>query len=848
MNLTYDAHHESKPLRIMQYNVAKTREIMDSILNTEDTQDYALLLLQEPCRNYKQTIPLLHHAWTAIEPTHLTENPPRAAIYVNNGKIPIDSIEILPIPHEDITAISLPAEHPFHKRTLIVNLYNDSATHSATEQLRNIFHHHLKIDDYDIVLVAGDFNLHHALWNPPGYTVQEPQAQNVVETMMDANLRPLLPLGTITRTPPQRNPTIHPTAIDLVWGNENAENILVKCHTVERTKDHASDHHPIEIILNLCPKKGPAMVPPYDYDKTNWDLVNIELECLLPPLIDPTDVTPQNLDDFALSLVDAYQKAVAKQTPRKRPCPHSKRWWNNKLTAMRRQTNRIRNRYWRSQDEMDGEEWREMRAKYKHEIKKAKQKTWQKFVEEADERTIWTVKKYIDKPPSPYFIPTINSATSNEKKADEFARVFFPPPPPARTTDIDDASYPDPVPSNPVITMKQVRRAIDKISPKKAPGPDEIANIVLKKTFAVTAKHLHALTQGSINTSHFPTPFKTTTTVVIRKPGKPDYTKANAYRPIALENTLGKLIESVITELLSHAVEEYQLIPPQHYGGRPGRTGEEAMIMLTERIMHAWKEGARYSVIFMDVAGAFNHVHPRRLIHNMRKRKVPDFIVRWVENFLLDRSTRLKFNGVESEKIRTNAGVPQGSPISPILYMFYNADLLDIPGVRSGVLSLGFIDDIVFGIQGETEEGNARELERMLMEAERWREMHGARFEESKYVLVHFTRAHSSNTAEAAYVRIGNTTIKPSEVAKYLGVIFDRKLSFRQHMQYAAKKGTQFALAISRIANCTRGPAYHHIRTLFTAVAAPRMDYAAIVWYRPFKARAPHITKRWCQN
>jgi ribonuclease HI len=52
-------------------------------------------------------------------------------------------------------------------------------------------------------------------------------------------------------------------------------------------------------------------------------------------------------------------------------------------------------------------------------------------------------------------------------------------------------------------------------------------------------------------------------------------------------------------------------------------------------------------------------------------------------------------------------------------------------------------------------------------------------------------------------------------------------------MQYAAKKGTQFALAISRIANCTQGPTYRHTRMLFTSVAAPRMDYAAIVWYKP---------------
>ena len=103
------------------------------------------------------------------------------------------------------------------------------------------------------------------------------------------------------------------------------------------------------------------------------------------------------------------------------------------------------------------------------------------------------------------------------------------------------------------------------------------------------------------------------------------------------------------------------------------------MMMLQERIKHAWKEKAVYSAVFMDVAGAFNNVHHQRLIHNMKKRKVPNFIVRWTESFLQGRSTRLRFNGVESERICTNAGVPQGSPISPILYMFYNADLLDIP-------------------------------------------------------------------------------------------------------------------------------------------------------------------------
>src|SRR5579859_1214810 len=841
MNDTQEPQHRDRKLHILQYNVAKKREIMDSILNDEDTKGHALLLLQEPCRAYKQKSLLLHHSWTALEPTHPMENrPPRAAIYFNNNKIPPASIEQIPIPHPDILAISITSQPPFVKPILIVNLYNEARTYSTTNELRAILLQHLKITNYDIVLVAGDFNLHHALWNPPGYTPQEPEAQTLVETMMEANLRPLLPLGTITRSPARRDSSESPTSIDLVWGNENANEILLKCNTVQETNDHGSDHHPIEIILDLQPKKLPPTLPSYNYNKTNWDLVKIDLECLLPPILNPDNTTPQELDNYASSLVSAYQKAVAKHTPRKRPSPHCKRWWSPTLSTLRKQMNHSRNRYWRTHNERDGDEWREMRGRYKYEIKEAKRRTWETFVEEADERTIWTVKNYIDKPPSPYYIPTINNATSNEQKAIEFSAAFFPPPPPARTDDIGQSTDPNPVSSNPAISMTQVQRAIDKISPKKAPGPDEIANITLKKTFSVTSCHLHSLIQASVNVAHFPTAFKSTTTVVLRKPGKPDYTTAKAYRPIALENTLGKLIESVIAELLSHAVEEYQLIPPQHYGGRPGRTGEEAMTMLVERIKHAWKEGVPYSAVFMDVAGAFNYVHHKRLIHNLKKRRVPGFIVRWVESFLCDRSTRLKFNGVESERICTNAGVPQGSPISPILYMFYNADLLEVQEGRSGELSLGFIDDIAYGVQGETVEANARSLEGMLRKAESWREKHGARFETSKYILIHFTRARKSPNSDtnttAAYIRIGDTTIKPAETARYLGVLFDRKLTFQQHIQYAAKKGTKFALAISRIANCTRGPTYQQTRNLVSAVVLPRVDYAAVVWYRPSQA------------
>ena len=63
--------------------------------------------------------------------------------------------------------------------------------------------------------------------------------------------------------------------------------------------------------------------------------------------------------------------------------------------------------------------------------------------------------------------------------------------------------------------------------------------------------------------------------------------------------------------------------------------------------------------------------------------------------------------------------------------------MLDIP--KRPDLGLGFIDDIAYGTRAKSTEENAEKLTKMLEKAEEWRKSHGAQFERSKYMLVHFT-------------------------------------------------------------------------------------------------------------
>src|SRR5437762_7673861 len=123
-----------------------------------------------------------------------------------------------------------------------------------------------------------------------------------------------------------------------------------------------------------------------------------------------------------------------------------------------------------------------------------------------------------------------------------------------------------------------------------------------------------------------------------------------------------------------------------------------------------------------------------------------------------------------------------------------NVSFAEIPK-RGKQLRLGFIDDILYGAQSKTAKENAVELEQLLARAEKWRERHGAQFEKSKYVLIHFTRNRS--TQVEATVTVGGTTIHPSSEAKYLGVTFDQKLKFPSHIERIVAKGTKYAFAIA---------------------------------------------------
>ncbi|CDO75949.1 hypothetical protein BN946_scf184810.g3 [Trametes cinnabarina] len=218
--------------------------------------------------------------------------------------------------------------------------------------------------------------------------------------------------------------------------------------------------------------------------------------------------------------------------------------------------------------------------------------------------------------------------------------------------------------------------ALADLSPFKAPGPSGIPNAALIHCADIIRGTYANILNACIQLHYHPPAWKKFTTITLRKPGKPSYLVPKAYRPIALEDTSSKVLESVVARRLAGLAEMHGLLPANHFGGRAGRTTTDAVLFLTQRVKDAWRKGHVATVLFLDITSAFPSVNHARLLHNLRKRQVPEDLVLWIQDFLSDRCTQVKFDDFTSEPLHASSGLPQGSPLSPILYLFYSADLL----------------------------------------------------------------------------------------------------------------------------------------------------------------------------
>ena len=593
---------------------------MADMFSLQETYSYDILALQEPFQNQHQAT-TYHPAKDRFHLLYFNSINTRTCFFINKRIDPRTwNIKYI---NGDICILQL--ETPSREHLWIYNVYNEPGAESATRTLEILDDELQGANNQRYILLLGDFNLHHPQWSGICRQRPSPQAHNLLRITSNSCLWQVTPKGLKTHRCHTGDSTI-----DLAFTTHSLRERLVHCR-LSHELDCDSDHLPINIQFNWeweeATRRRTRNWHATDIDKLRAKVKNGILS------LQQSNVAIQTLgalDDLTAKLIHILVDAIDTSTPWHNPSPRAISGFDSACKRACAETQQLRRVWQLSRLDEDRKAYNKARNQKGRLISKHLRQAYRDRVTDAasSPKGLWKITKWAvhrQETPTTTITPPLSKPdgsleTTPEGKAQLLKATFFPPPFVADLRDIAGYDYPTPH-RCPVITEAEIERAVRKAALNKAPGTDGITNGILQKVLDLILPTLHQLFNSSLDLGHFPRHFRESITVVLRKPGKDDYSMPKSYRPIALLNTLGKALEAIIATRLMYLADHYDLLPQTHIGGRRMRSTEHAVHILLEEIHKAWRNKQVASLLLLDVSGAFDNVSHPRLLHNLRKRK-----------------------------------------------------------------------------------------------------------------------------------------------------------------------------------------------------------------------------------
>jgi len=278
--------------------------------------------------------------------------------------------------------------------------------------------------------------------------------------------------------------------------------------------------------------------------------------------------------------------------------------------------------------------------------------------------------------------------------------------------------------------------------------------------------------------------------VIIPKPNKKSYDSPKAFRSIVLLNTVGKLIKKVIGDHLQFHVASNDFIHLCQLGGLKFKSTIDVGVALTHIICSGWVKNLSTSTLLFDIVQFFPSLNHHLLSCIIKKAGFDNQIVLFFLNYLVDRRTNYFWNNFMSPVFDVNVGVGQNSALSPILSALYLSPLIYIlenclKNLKIPNYIISFVDDGLFISQSKSFDISNSCLFCSFNILSNFLKKFGLVVEHSKTEIFHFNRSHGTfNPPLLDLSPLGGNILCPNNTWKYLGFIFDRKLTFHQQIYF----------------------------------------------------------------
>lgn len=678
------------------------------------------------------------------------------------------------------------------------------------------------------ILLMGDFNAHSSLW---GCSKTDSKGDQI-ENFLSASNMCLLNNKSHTYIHPATgahssidlsicDPDIF---LDLVWSvNDDL------C---------GSDHYPIFVSI---PSVSPVIENQrWKLKKADWDTFS----SLCSSELRYENLTPSDnaIHSFSSTLLEICNKTI----PKTKPTGHcrQKPWFSDDCKQAIKDRKTAISEFKRNPSDQNLARYRIMRAKARRTIRHSKRTSWQSYVSKLSSKTpmkkIWDmVRKISGKPSSPTIshlkdnnniieepisiVNTLGSTIANNSSSTRASKSFHKYKSQQEKNPIKFESDNTEIYNLP-FCLSELEDSL-KQSHDTSTGPDNIHYQMLKHLPYSALETLLRIFNDIWTSGNFPPTWSEAIVIPINKPGK-DPADPNNYRPIALTSCVCKTLERMINNRLVWYLEKNNIISELQSGFRKRRSTVDHLVRLESFIREGLARREHVVAVFFDLEKAYDTTWKYGILRDMFNAGLRGRLPSFIANFLSDRHFRVRIGSFLSDLFDQEMGVPQGSILSVTLFTLkINSIVNCLPvGVRGSL----YVDDFLICYRSKNMRSIERQLQCCLNRVQTWADENGFKFSESKTVAMHFCNNHTLHPDP--HLTLYNSPIPVVEETKFLGLIFDRKLSFIPHIKYLKDKCLKAMNLLRVVAHTDWGADAATLLRLYRSHIRSKLDYGCIVY------------------
>lgn len=379
------------------------------------------------------------------------------------------------------------------------------------------------------------------------------------------------------------------------------------------------------------------------------------------------------------------------------------------------------------------------------------------------------------------------------------------------------------------IPMVDIFEEISNVPNKLSSGPDGIPNFLLKKCICTLVSPLHLLFNKSIRSSLFPTKWKESNVVPIFKSGKKD--EIINYRSICIQSAIPKIFDCLVTKQIAWQCKG--LISQEQHGFTRNKSALSNLAAYQLDILQNMEDRKQTDSVYTDFSKAFDRVDHKILLKKLIHIGFNLDFVLWWESSLSDRVQRVKIGCYYSDIIEVTSGVPQGGHSSPLLFNIFVNDIVDC--FLNGRCSM-FADDLRVWREIESVSDQIF-LQEDLNRLSDWCRINNLNLNVQKCCFISFSR--KPDRILTNYV-INGQQLECKTSIRDLGVIFDEKLSFVEHINAISVKGSKM---LGFILRNTRNFSIKATRMVYCSLVRSGIEYCSAVWSPFFQIHSDSLER-----